>query len=165
MQELTSSYDDLEKRMAIYLGLGAMIFTSLYLFTQGADIWTYLIRGVLALTVFTVAGWAYGYWLRELFRKNSGEDELPDNVERQSRDAQALEGRVISHADLPEAVIPAEMPGLGETVSNFDMPDFDAPMIPSAQVAKTAARKPAAPLPVMEEAEGDLPPPPVPQGI
>src|SRR4051812_33020654 len=106
MQELTSSYDDLEKRMAIYLGLGAMLFTSLYLFTTGADLWTYLIRGVLALSAFTIVGWNYGRWLRDLYRRHSSDEQLPENTERQSRDAHNVEGRVVSSAEMPDVVIP-----------------------------------------------------------
>jgi hypothetical protein len=161
MQELTSSYDDLEKRMAIYLGIGALLFSSLYLFTRGADMWTYLIRGVLALTVFTVLGWAYGRWVRDLFRKHSGAEELPENVERQSRDAHAVEGRVITHSEFPEAVIPAEQ--AESQVSSFELPNFESPMIPTkAQAAAQAQTR--ATLEAPEEL-GDLPPPPVPSGI
>jgi len=160
MQELTSSYDDIEKRMAIYLGLGALLFTSLYLFTQGAGMWDYLIRGVLALALFSVAGWAYGHWLRGLFRKNAAEEELPGNTERQSRDAHALEGRVITHAEMPDAVIPAEE--AGPKVADFTMPDFEAPMIPTkAQAAAARRAVPDEPL----EGDFDLPPPPVPAGL
>jgi hypothetical protein len=125
MREITSSYDDLERRMAVYLGLGALLFTSFYLFTRGADLWTYLIRGVLALALFSTAGWAYGHWLRGLYEKNSSEEELPENVERRTRDAHAPEGRVISHAEMPEAVIPGEakpyvMPDLGDAAQPED---------------------------------------------
>ena len=94
MKEVTSSYDDVEKRMAIFMGLGALVFSSLYLMTRGADMWTYLVRGVLALTVFTVAGWAYGRWVRELFRTHSRKRRsCPENVERQSRDAKSRGGQ------------------------------------------------------------------------
>lgn len=165
MQELTSQYDDLEKRMAIYLGLGAMLFTSLYLFTKGATPWDYLIRGVLALAAFSIVGWGYGHWLRALYRQHSSDEQLPENTERQSRDAHAVEGRVVTHAEMPEVVIPGE-PAEPE-ISDFNMPAFDSPMIPSKEKAKSTPLKAAAapaPLPMMEE-EGDLPPPPVPAGV
>ena len=107
--------------MAVYLGLGALLFTSLYLFTRGADLWTYLIRGVLALAIFSTAGWGYGHWLRGLYERNVAEEELPENVERRTRDAHAPEGRVISHAEMPESVIPAEA---HQEAQPFVMPEF-----------------------------------------
>jgi hypothetical protein len=158
MQEITSSYDDLEKRMAIYLGLGALLLTSLYLFTQGADLWTYLIRGVLALTCTTVVGWFYGHWLRELFRQHSEEEELPENVHRQTRDPQSLEGRLVTHDEMPDVVIPAEV--ANSRVAEFTMPDFESPLVQSTAAASSARK--ASPLPAED---ADLPPPPVPSGI
>jgi hypothetical protein len=162
LKELTSAYDDVEKRMAIFLGLGALIFCSLYLYIQGADLDSYLIRGVLALTVFTVAGWGYGHWLRKLIRKQETEEELPENVERQHRDAKALEGKVVNTSSMGESVIPLEQTA-GHVV-DFTLPELE-PFVPLAAPASPAA--PSAAKAARAEAvdEGDLPPPPVPSGI
>jgi hypothetical protein len=155
MKEMTSSYDDIEKRMAIFIGLGALVFCSLYLLIHGADLWTFLIRGVLSLATATIIGWAYGHWVRGIFRQHSGDAAVPENVERQSRDAQAVEGRVIGHSEMPDAVIPAE--SAAAAAENFMMPDFDAPMLAPPAATKRAS------LDIADE--GDLPPPPVPAGI
>jgi hypothetical protein len=140
MKELTSSYDDLEKRLAVFAGLAALVFCSLYLFTQGADLWTYLVRGVLALALFSAGGWAYGHWLRSTMEGFEKEEELPSNVERRTREPQAVEGQVVGLQDMPETVIPAEAP----QVKEFAMPDFGGKAEPGDE---------------------DLPPPPPPAGL
>jgi hypothetical protein len=148
MQEITSAYDDMEKRLAVFGGLGALVATSLYLFTQGADLWTYLIRGVLALTIVTILLWVYLHWLRSLVHRHTDEEALPENVHRQSRDAQTVQGHVVAHAEMPDAVIPAE--SADSRITSFAMPDFEMPAPgPSAGAMD----------------EGDLPPPPVPAGL
>ncbi len=153
MKEVTSAYDDLEKRMAVFLGLGALMFTSLYLFTQGADLLTHLIRGSLAMVLATLAGWGYGHYLRLLVKRNTEEEQLPDNVERQTREVKPMNSRVITHSEIPDTVIPAsEAP----RAVDFTLPSFEpAPLTaPSMSGAAAAGGQ-----------EEDLPPPPVPPGV
>lgn len=122
MKEITSAYDDVEKRLAIFLGLGAMIFSSLYLFTQGADLYTYLVRGVLALVIFTAVGWAFGHWLKGVLDKQREDDQQASiratdtNLNQDSVLAGDVEGAA-------NAVIPAEH-SAGKTV-DFTLPELE----------------------------------------
>lgn len=125
MKEITSAYDDIEKRMAIFLGLGAMIFSSLYLFTQGADIYTYLVRGVLALILFSVVGWAYGHWLKNVIRKQLDEEQRPPFTQAEmTSNSEMSQGKVTIQAnDGADAVIPAEHSS-GRAV-DFTLPELE----------------------------------------
>ena len=126
MKEQTSQYDDLEKRMAVYLGLGALLFTSLYHIAVGADLLTFLVRGAAALILVSILGWSYFHWLSRLIKTHSEEEQLPDNVERQSRDAKPVESRIVSAGDLAETVIPAEAMPAG--ISDFQLADLETPI-------------------------------------
>ena len=150
MKELTSSFDDLEKRMAIFAGLGAFLFTAFFLSLEGVDLITLLIRCSLALAAFTAAGWAWGHYTMRLLRKHADDEELPDNVVRESRDTAAVQGQVVNPSELAEAVIPAEE--AGSRAQAFEMPDLSASPAPAAAMAGN-------------DGQGDLPPPPVPPGL
>ena len=69
MKEITSAYQDLEKRMAVFVGLGAVIFVSLFNLALGADLIAFLVRGLVALLVFSVVGYWYGSYLGNLVTK------------------------------------------------------------------------------------------------
>ncbi len=96
MREIYSSYDDLERRIAIYLGLGAFVATSFYLYTRGADLFSLLIRGTLALGLFTGVGWVYGHYLAGLLRKQAESERAAQDAEERTR---AAEGK---HMPAPE---------------------------------------------------------------
>lgn len=142
MKEQTSSFDDVEKRLAVFAGLGAFLLNSLVCLWQGSELETYLIRGTLVLTLVTLAAWIYGGWLRKAVLRFS-ENEDTGGAEIRVTDAPQLEKLV----DMPGAgatVIPAEA-GTGRSV-DFTLPEFE-PVAPSI-----------GDLP-------DLPPPPVPSGL
>jgi hypothetical protein len=135
LKEITSSYDDIEKRMAIFLGLGAMVFSSLYLCTQGADLYTYLVRGVLAMVLFTVVGWAYGHWLKSVIRKQIEDEQLQAATPQSDASGSNQSNSMLHAGEGPEAVIPAEH-SAGKTV-DFTLPElepFGAAAPPSAGI-------------------------------
>lgn len=70
MKEITSAYQDLEKRMAVFIGLGAVVFVSLFNLAMGADLTSFLVRGLLALLVFSLAGYWYGHFMAGLITKD-----------------------------------------------------------------------------------------------
>jgi hypothetical protein len=74
VKEITSAYQDLEKRMAVFIGLGAVVFVSLFNLAMGADLTSFLVRGLLALLVFSMAGYWYGHFMAGLVTK---EEALP----------------------------------------------------------------------------------------
>jgi hypothetical protein len=74
VKEITSAYQDLEKRMAVFIGLGALVFVSLFNLALGADLTSFLVRGLAALLVFSLAGYWYGGFMAGLVNK---EEALP----------------------------------------------------------------------------------------
>jgi hypothetical protein len=74
VKEITSAYQDLEKRMAVFAGLGAVVFVSLFNLAFGADLVTFLVRGLIALLVFSLVGYWYGRYMTGLVVK---EESLP----------------------------------------------------------------------------------------
>ncbi len=74
MKEITSAYQDLEKRMAVFAGLGAVVFVSLFNLALGADLTSFLVRGLVALLLFSLVGYWYGRFLTRLIVK---EETLP----------------------------------------------------------------------------------------
>jgi hypothetical protein len=178
VRELTSSFDDVDKRLAIFLGLGAFLFSSLFCLVQGASFETYIIQGVVAALVFMLLGYAYAHWLRGLIKEhgpaNGGND---DKIEFRSVDAQHLSEEVVNSGEYPETVIeetgtvvPHETGAAagGESASHFEMPDFGesgdedfgAPSPPAPPAPRTAGASAA----TATNANDDLPPPPVPSG-
>src|SRR3954471_23025083 len=92
MREVQGQFDDLDKRLAIFLGLGAFLLTSLGCLLMGADMETLLLRGVLAFAVFSLSGWGYARTFQGMFKA-----ELPvvavepdPNVTVTTRDAPQL---------------------------------------------------------------------------
>ncbi len=142
MKELTSNFDDIEKRLAVFMGLGAFLLNSLVCLWQGADLETYLVRGILVIALVTLASWFYGTWMRRVFLSFSGDAE-PSDAEIRGADAQKNDRLV----DMPmgtSTVLPAESVS-GRSI-DFTLPEFEP-------VGASVSELP------------DLPPPPVPAGL
>jgi hypothetical protein len=105
VKEITSAYQDLEKRMAVFIGLGAVVFVSLFNLAMGADLTSFLVRGLLALLVFSLAGYWYGHFMAGLI---SREEALPleaaGDVHVTSTEARPVE--LGEQASPVEAIIP-----------------------------------------------------------
>jgi hypothetical protein len=156
MKELTSNHDDMDKRLAIFFGLGAFLMSSLVGLLRGYTLEGFLLQGVVVLVLASLLGYGYGIWVRQALLETTPEDALPGNVERRRNNADTLdEGSVVmpmsgSNIDL----VVDEEPGQAEgQVRPYTMEEFT----PQAPVAAAAAA-PAAPADEL----GDLPPPPVP---
>ena len=122
MKEIVSGHDDLEKRMAIFIGLGAFVFSSLYLFIQGADLLTYVIRGVIIGCFAAVIGWFYGSYFSRLVKRQQAEERGEVDFELRATDAENLEGMPIDPSTFESAVIPETGSG---AYQQYDMPAFD----------------------------------------
>ncbi len=131
MKEITSSYEGVEKRFGIALGLAALVFSSLACLVSGAGLESFLVRGLLALGLFSILGWWYGGFLRRLFEKGAGAEPAADpNVTVTSHDVQPI----------PDFQAPAEPPaaqaaGAGEAPRAVD---FTLPEFSPAEGAETA---------------------------
>ena len=169
MKEMVSFHDDAEKRLGIFFGLGAFIISSLFALFQGLTPEGFLLRGVVVLILFSLAGWIYGVWLKRTIEATKPQEEMPSNVERRSRNAESLDEGSVVMPSIGETVVMEEPPATGQVV-NFTLPELDpmdtslggAPMIPSKSVAAEAAKN--APVAVLDD-DGDLPPPSVPGGL
>jgi hypothetical protein len=154
MKELTSNHDDMDKRLAIFFGLGAFLMSSLVGLLRGYTLEGFLLQGIVVLVLASLLGYGYGLWLRQALLSSTPDEVLPDNVERRRNNAESLDdGSVVvpmsgNNVDMVVDEEPGQSSGV---VSDYTMEEF-APMAPAAPVAVAA---PAEEL-------GDLPPPPVP---
>jgi hypothetical protein len=148
----TSAYDDLEKRMGIFMGLAAFVFSSLACLLMGEDLITFLVRGFLAGLIFTLLGWGYGRYLRRLVKNIAAKEEA---------DARSS-GFEMTQTDAETVSLPHDEDGAVGTVISEE--DFGG-----AEDVPRAPHRPAPAsdysLPPLEEEGEDLPPPPVPSGI
>jgi hypothetical protein len=144
MKEMTSFYDDTEKRMGVFFGLGAFLLSSLFAFFQGLTPEMILLRGVAVLIVFSLLGWGFGAWLKRTIAATAPQEELPSNVERRSRNAESLdEGSLVILPGTPETEV-MEAPATGSVV-NFTLPEF-TPMDMAAVSPPVNAENRAAPI-------------------
>lgn len=149
MKEMTSNHDDIEKRLAIFAGLGGLLCSTLVGLIQGYPLEAFLLQGVVVLTVFSLVAYVFGSWLRTTLKATQPQEELPDNVERRNNNAEDLEaGSVVMPGPLEEAVIAEDPASPSGQVVNYTLPEF-SPADPS-------------PAPSGMGGDEDLPPPPVP---
>lgn len=120
MREVQGSFDDMEKRLAIFLGLGAFLLTSLGCLIMGADFETLLLRGVLAFTVFSLAGWWYASTFYALVKAKmpSAQAVSDPSVTVVTRDAPQLPRFEVK----APVILPAEESA--DKVRDFELPDF-----------------------------------------
>ena len=174
MKEMVSFHDDAEKRLGIFLGIGAFILSSLFALFQGLSPEGFLLRGVVVLILFSLMGWGYGVWLKKTLEATRPQEEMPSNMERRSRNAESLDEGSVIMPSMGETVV-MEEPGTGQVV-NYTLPELSpmddtslsgAPMIPSKNVAAAEAAKnaAAASASLAAEDDGDLPPPSVPSWL
>jgi hypothetical protein len=125
MKELTSNHDDLDKRLAIFFGLGAFIMSALVGLERGYSLEGFLLQGVVALIFATLAGWAFGYWLRGVLKTQEVKESVPENVEvRVAKSESLAEGGVVT-APVAETVIEGEAkPAISGQVVNFTLPEL-----------------------------------------
>jgi hypothetical protein len=155
MKEMTSNHDDIEKRLAIFAGLGGFLCSTLVGLIQGYTLEAFLLQGVVVLGLCSLVAYLFGAWLRAALKATEPQEEGPDNVERRQTNAEDLDmGSVVMPSQMTEAVI-AEDPGSpsGQVV-NYTLPEL-SPMEPALATAA-----PAAPA-----ADEELPPPPVPSWL
>lgn len=156
MKELTSNHDDMDKRLAIFFGLGAFLMSALVGLIRGYTLEGFLLQGVVVLVLAILAGYAFGYWLRQALAATTPAEELPENTERRARNAESLEeGSLVIPGQGAETVVAEEPGSPSGQVVNFSFPELDP----------TEAAQPEAPQPqagAATEEEGDLPPPSVP---
>lgn len=151
MKELTSNHDDMDKRLAIFFGLGAFLMSSLVGLLRGYTLEGFLLQGVVVLLLASLLGYGYGLWLRQALENTRPAEELPEGMERRRSNADTLdEGSVVVPMSGPmvDTVVDEDPNSPSGHVVNYTLPEFspmEAPAVPA----------------VIEE-EGDLAPPPVP---
>jgi|GEM_PF-4414340 hypothetical protein len=158
MKEMTSYHDDVDKRLAIFFGLGCFLLSALLGLVRGYTLEGFMIQGVVALTLGSLAAYGFAVWLRAALKSTQPEEPgIPSNVERRTSNAEDLDiGHVVTASQLEEAVI-AEDPGSPSgKVVDFNLPELDPGDLNSA----------LAPPPAQAAGgDADLPPPPVPSWI
>jgi hypothetical protein len=159
MKELTSNHDDLDKRLAIFFGVGAFLVSSLVGLIRGYSFEGFLLQGIVVLTLATLAAYAFGYWLRQTLAATKPEEELPEGIERRAHNKESLEeGSLVVPGQGIDTVVGEEPDAVGG-VAPYSFADLSSP-------APAPVAAPAAPAPAMAavgaDDEGDLPPPPVP---
>jgi hypothetical protein len=138
MKEVSSHYEDTEKRLAVFIGLGAFLLSSLAGLFQGLSPEHLLLRGVILLFAFAILGWAYGSWLKHTLAATAPEEELPANVERRRHNAESLdEGSLMTMPGRETEV--EEQPGDHHGAINFTLPEFDPAQLAGAPVVEEAA--------------------------
>src|SRR5665213_2887753 len=126
MKELTSSHNDLDKRLAIFFGLGALVMSALVGLIRGYTLEGFLLQGVVVLTLATLAGWLFGLWVQAAWAASAPKEELPSNVERRSsRPENLAEGSVVLPSPGAESVISEELhEPLPGAAMNYVLPEF-----------------------------------------
>lgn len=127
MKELTSYHDDLEKRLAIFFGLGALILSALIGLMRQYSLEGILVRSVLALTVATLGAWAFGVWLKSALKATAPEEEPRLGVERRSVAPASLEdSNVVIPPHPDDAVVSEEIhEPLAPNMTRFTLPDLN----------------------------------------
>lgn len=126
MKELTSNHDDLDKRLAIFFGLGAFIMSALVGLIRGYTLEGFLLQGIVVLIVATLGGWLFGVWLRAALLASKPKEELPSNVERRSSSPASLDESSVVVPPLPEAVISEEShEPLTGSIVNYTLPELN----------------------------------------
>jgi membrane protein implicated in regulation of membrane protease activity len=152
MKEMTSNHDDLEKRLAIFAGLGGLLFSTLVGLIQGYTLEAFLLQGVVVLVLFTLVAYAFGTWLRDALKKSEPAEELADNVERRRTNAEDLEmGSVVMPGEMHEAVIAEDPASPSGQVVNYTLPELSPMDGPGASAPP--------------ELDEELAPPPVPSWL
>jgi hypothetical protein len=120
MREVQGSFDDFEKRLAIFLGLGAFLLTSLGCLVMGADLDTLLLRGVVAFTAFSLAGWwaAGSFYAAVRAKLPDARTSADPSVTVVTRDAPQLPKFEVR----TPVILPAEE--VAENLREFELPDF-----------------------------------------
>jgi len=164
MKEMISTHDDLDKRLAIFFGLGALILSALVGLVRNYTLEGILLQGVVVLVIAILAGYFFGIWLRSALASVEPTEELPSNMERRRTNAASLDqGTVIVPDASQEAVISEEAPdSVKGSVFNYTLPELNPADLP-APMSAPAAREPE-PVRAADET-GDLPPPPVPSWL
>ncbi len=121
MKELTSHYDDLEKRLAIFFGLGALVLSALVGLMRGIGLMGILLNGVLALGLATLAAWIFGAWLKGVLRAGKPSEETAPGVERRSVTPATLEEGTVVTPQPDKAIVADEVheplaPNMGSLV-------------------------------------------------
>lgn len=146
MKEMTSNHDDVEKRLAIFFGLGAFLMSALVGLLRGYTLEGFLLQGIVVMIIASLAAYGFGVWLKSVLKKGEDEDTPPANVERRSTNAEDLEkGSVVTPAQMGETVINEDPASPSGQVVNYTLPE----LVPDME--ETPA-----------EGEAELPPPPVP---
>lgn len=160
MKELTSQHDDLDKRLAIFFGLGAFLMSAMVGLIKDYSLEGFLLQGIVVLVIAVVAGYAFGYWLRQALASTAPSEELPEGTERRTHNKETLEeGSLVIPGQTAEAVVGEEPDSsLGGAV-NYSFPELSPSMAAAPAVAPPAAASPG-----LDE-DGDLPPPPVPSWL
>jgi hypothetical protein len=158
MKEMTSYHDDIDKRLAIFFGLGCFLLSALVGLLRGYTLEGFMIQGVLALAVGSLAAYAFAVWLRAALRSVQPEEPTtPANVERRSNNAEDLDiGHVVTASQLSEAVIAEDPESPSGKVVNFTLPELEP-----GDLGPSSFEEPAQPA----QGDADLPPPPVPSWI
>jgi hypothetical protein len=170
MKEMVSFHDDTEKRVGLFIGLGAFLLSSVFALVQGLDPVLFLLRGLLVLIIFSLLGWGFGAWLKHVIGANKEEEEMPTNMERRSRNAEELDMGTLVMPNLTETVVSEEADRPGQVV-NFTLPELspmDEPMVapkrPTVLGPSPASRPAMMPLTDNDESS-DMPPPSVPNWL
>jgi hypothetical protein len=69
MQEVSGSFEDTEKRVAIFFGLVAVLLISLGCLVTGADMDSFLIRGLVGFTLSSLAAWWLAHQIGPFLKK------------------------------------------------------------------------------------------------
>jgi hypothetical protein len=159
MKEMTSYHDDIDKRLSIFFGLGCFLLSALIGLLRGYTLEGFMVQGVLALAVGSLAAYGFAVWLRAALRSVEPEEpSTPDNVERRTNNAEDLDiGHVVTASQLSEAVIAEDPESPSGKVVNFTLPELEPSDLGSAML-----EPPAQPG---TQGDADLPPPPVPSWI
>ena len=140
MKEQISDHDDLEKRLAIFFGLGAFILSSLVGLLRGYTLEGFLIQGLLVLVIACLAGYLFGAWLRGALRSIEPEESPASNVERRLGTPEHLEeSTLVTHAPGEDHVIAEEIGSPSGGMINYNLPEL-TPEAAQAESTAAAAR-------------------------
>jgi membrane protein implicated in regulation of membrane protease activity len=146
MQEMTSNHDDIEKRLAIFAGLGGFLCSTLVGLIQGYTLEAFLLQGVVVLTLCSLVAYIFGAWLRAALKATAPQEQTPENMERRQTNAEDLEmGTVVMPNQMNEAVISEDTdPPTGQVV-NYTLPELSPVEPASAPVADEELGAPPVP--------------------
>lgn len=165
MKEMISNHDDMDKRLAIFFGLGAFLMSAMVGLIRGYTLEGFLMQGIVVLLLAILVGYAFGTWLRHALISSTPAEELPQNTERRQRNAETLEeGSLVIPGQGDDTIVAEDPASPSGQVVNFSFPEI----IPGASESSSAFGQ-TAPQTVVEavaeEPEGDLAPPGVPSWL